>query len=88
MARSTRAFGSSPSVAPRGCARVAGWRPLLWDGPLDRMVPEGGLRLSDDLQKIANEEEIGGEEIFDPSPYIVDPRLTDQEDGGLFGIRF
>ena len=52
------------------------------------MVPEGGLRLSDDLQKIANEEEIGGEEIFDPSPYIVDPRLTDQEDGGLFGIRF
>lgn len=43
---------------------------------------------SDDLQKIANEEEIGGEEIFDPSPYIVDPRLTDQEDGGLFGIRF
>lgn len=43
---------------------------------------------SDDLQKIANEEEIGGEEIFDPTTYIVDPKLTDQEDGGLFGIRF
>jgi len=43
---------------------------------------------SDDLQKIANEEKIGGEEIFDPNPYIIEPRLTDQDDGGLFGIRF
>ena len=37
---------------------------------------------TDDLQKIAYEE-IGGEEIFDPSPFIIFSRQTDQEEGGL-----
>lgn len=43
---------------------------------------------SDDLQKIKNEEMIDDEPIFDPSPYILPTSLSDQEDGGLFGIRF
>ena len=42
---------------------------------------------SDDLQKIANEE-IGGEEIFDPSPSIIFSKLTDQEEGGFVTSRF
>jgi hypothetical protein len=43
---------------------------------------------SDDLQKIKAEEEIDGTEIFDPEPYILPTRLSDREDGGLFGLRF
>ncbi|AZY95547.1 DUF2326 domain-containing protein (plasmid) [Paracoccus sp. Arc7-R13] len=43
---------------------------------------------SDDLQKIKNEEEVSGEEIFDPSDYIMDTRLSDEPNGGLFGVRF
>lgn len=43
---------------------------------------------SDDLQKIKNEEEVSGEEIFDPSPFFMDTRLSDEPSGGLFGIRF
>ena len=43
---------------------------------------------SDDLQKIKTEEENDGEQIFDPAPYILSPRLSDEEGGGLFGIRF
>ena len=28
-------------------------------------------------------------EVFDPTPYVIDTRMTDaREDGGLFGIRF
>ena len=42
---------------------------------------------SDDLQKIANEE-IGVEEIFDPSPSIIYLKLTDQEEGGFVTSRF
>ncbi len=43
---------------------------------------------SDDLQKIASEEQLSREPIFDPTPYIVRTRLNDNEGGGLFGIRF
>jgi uncharacterized protein YydD (DUF2326 family) len=43
---------------------------------------------SDDLQKIKNEEEVSGEDIFDPSDFIMDTRLSDEPSGGLFGIRF
>jgi len=43
---------------------------------------------SDDLQKIKNEEEVSGEAIFDPSDFIMDTRLSDEPNGGLFGIRF
>ncbi len=43
---------------------------------------------SDDLQKIKNEEEVSGEVIFDPSNFIMDTRLSDEPNGGLFGIRF
>ena len=43
---------------------------------------------SDDLQKIKNEEDVSGEEIFDPSNYIMTTRLSDEPSGGLFGFRF
>lgn len=43
---------------------------------------------SDDLQKIKNEEEVSGEEIFDPSDFIIKTRLSDRPGGGLFGIKF
>lgn len=43
---------------------------------------------SDDLQKVRNEEEISGEELFDPNPYVNPVKLSDQPNGGLFGIRF
>ncbi len=43
---------------------------------------------SDDLEKIRNEETAAGESIFDPAPFIIDTRLTDDEHGGLFGVRF
>jgi len=43
---------------------------------------------SDDLEKIRNEEIAAGESIFDPAPFIIDTRLTDDESGGLFGVRF
>ncbi|WP_041164008.1 DUF2326 domain-containing protein [Mesorhizobium opportunistum] len=43
---------------------------------------------SDDLDKIKTEETATGEPIFDPEPFIIDPRLTDDEAGGLFGVRF
>lgn len=43
---------------------------------------------SDDLQKVTNEEHASGEQIFDPNPYIVGTRLNDNENGGLFGVRF
>lgn len=43
---------------------------------------------SDDLDKIKTEESATGEPIFDPEPFIIDPRLTDDEAGGLFGVRF
>jgi uncharacterized protein YydD (DUF2326 family) len=43
---------------------------------------------SDDLQKIRNEEEVSGEDIFDPSAFIMETRLSDEPSGGLFGIRF
>lgn len=43
---------------------------------------------SDDLQKIRSEEEVSGEEIFDPSAFIMPTRLSDDPSGGLFGIRF
>ncbi|MEV5704524.1 ABC-three component system protein [Actinoallomurus sp. NPDC052274] len=36
---------------------------------------------SDDLNKAAT---VG----FDPDPYVIEPHLTDQPDGGLFGFRF
>lgn len=42
---------------------------------------------TDDLQKIAYEE-IGGEEIFDPSPFIIFSKQTDQEEGGFVTSRF
>jgi DNA-binding PadR family transcriptional regulator len=42
---------------------------------------------TDDFQKIAYEE-IGGEEIFDPSPSIIYSKLTDQEEGGFVTSRF
>ena len=42
---------------------------------------------TDDLQKIAYEE-IGGEEILDPSPSIIYSKLTDQEEGGFVTSRF
>lgn len=37
--------------------------------------------ISDDLNKAAS---VG----FDPDPYVIQPHLTDQPDGGLFGFRF
>lgn len=43
---------------------------------------------SDDLDKIKNEEAAAGEPIFDPSPFIMETRLSDDEAGGLFGLRF
>jgi uncharacterized protein YydD (DUF2326 family) len=43
---------------------------------------------SDDLDKIGKEETAAGEPIFDPSPFIMETRLTDDERGGLFGLRF
>jgi len=43
---------------------------------------------SDDLQKIKNEEDVSGEEIFDPSPFILETKLSDEPTGGLFGLRF
>jgi uncharacterized protein YydD (DUF2326 family) len=43
---------------------------------------------SDDLDKIKSEETATGEPIFDPAPFIIEPRLTDDEAGGLFGVRF
>jgi len=42
---------------------------------------------TDDLQKIAYEE-IGGEEILDPSPSIIYSKLTDQEESGFVTSRF
>lgn len=38
---------------------------------------------SDDLQKIEQDEN-----EFDPYDYVIETVLTDEEDGGLFGIRF
>jgi uncharacterized protein YydD (DUF2326 family) len=43
---------------------------------------------SDDLDKIKNEELATDEPIFDPTPFIMETRLTDDEAGGLFGVRF
>ncbi|WP_290485467.1 DUF2326 domain-containing protein [Hyphomonas sp. UBA3195] len=43
---------------------------------------------SDDLEKIRAEERASQEAIFDPAPYINSTRLSDNERGGLFGIRF
>jgi hypothetical protein len=43
---------------------------------------------SDDLGKVSAEEEATGEAIFDPTDHIVGTRLSDDESGGLFGIRF
>lgn len=43
---------------------------------------------SDDLEKIRVEEVESGETIFDPAPYINLRRLTDDDTGGLFGVRF
>lgn len=43
---------------------------------------------SDDLQKIKQEEEASGEKIFDPTDFIMETRLRDDETSGLFGIRF
>jgi uncharacterized protein YydD (DUF2326 family) len=43
---------------------------------------------SDDLQKIKNEEDVSGEDIFDPSDFIMDARLSDEPNGGLFGVKF
>ena len=40
-----------------------------------------------DLQKTAYEE-IGGEEILDPSPSFIYSKLTDQEDGCFVTSRF
>ena len=42
---------------------------------------------TDDLQKIAYEE-IGGEEILDPSPSFIYSKLTDQEEGDFVTSRF
>ena len=43
---------------------------------------------SDDLQKIKQEEEASGKKIFDPTDFIMETRLSDDERGGLFGFRF
>ncbi|MCK4205966.1 DUF2326 domain-containing protein [Brucella pituitosa] len=43
---------------------------------------------SDDLDKIRREEEASSEKIFDPTPYVMETHLSDDETGGLFGIRF
>lgn len=43
---------------------------------------------SDDLQKIKQEEETCEEKIFDPTDFIMETRLSNDETGGLFGIRF
>ncbi|MBY5608553.1 DUF2326 domain-containing protein [Rhizobium leguminosarum] len=43
---------------------------------------------SNDLDKIKHEEAEGTAPIFDPTPFIVPTRLTDDNEGGLFGIRF
>lgn len=43
---------------------------------------------SDDLNKIKTEELESNEQIFDPTKYIMSTRLSDDETGGLFGIRF
>lgn len=43
---------------------------------------------SDDLDKIQTEERETGEAIFDPEPFVMSTRLNDDENGGLFGLRF
>jgi len=43
---------------------------------------------SDDLDKIKSAERESGEKIFDPTDFVMDTRLSDEEAGGLFGIRF
>ena len=35
-----------------------------------------------------HDEEIGGEKIFDPSPFIIFSKQTDQEEGGFVTSRF
>ena len=43
---------------------------------------------SDDLQKIEYESYDDGEAEFDPYQYVMNTKLTDEPQGGLFGIRF
>jgi len=43
---------------------------------------------SDDLDKIKAAEKDTGKEIFDPAAFIIGARLSDDEAGGLFGVRF
>ncbi len=43
---------------------------------------------SDDLDKIKAEEASSGEKIFDVDPHVNSTRLSDDEFGGLFGVRF
>ncbi len=43
---------------------------------------------SDDLQKIEGELAEEGMDDFDPNDYVLPTRLTDEPDGGLFGLRF
>ncbi len=43
---------------------------------------------SDDLQKIETELKAEGTDDFDPYEYVMPTRLTDEPDGGLFGVRF
>lgn len=43
---------------------------------------------SDDLQKVETELDDEGMNGFDPYDYVMPTRLTDETDGGLFGVRF
>jgi len=43
---------------------------------------------SDDLKKIEYESTDGEGPTFDPTEFLMDTKLTDEEGGGLFGIRF
>jgi uncharacterized protein YydD (DUF2326 family) len=43
---------------------------------------------SDDLQKVETELEDDGMDGFNPYDYVMETHLTDEPDGGLFGIRF
>lgn len=43
---------------------------------------------SDDVEKMNNETAEDGSALFDPAPYVMPTRLSDEENGGLFGVRF
>lgn len=43
---------------------------------------------SDDLEKVVSEKDVDGRSLFDATPFVMPTRLSDDESGGLFGVRF